>query len=71
MSVQALLNELSQLYAVPLHKMIIGGFSQGGILSIDVGLKMKTGGIIAWSSGMLNGEEWRKLASEIYGINVR
>lgn len=68
--VQDLLNELSILYSVPLSNIIIGGFSQGAILSIDVGLKMKIGGIIAWSAGMLNGKEWKSLIGKNSAINV-
>lgn len=69
MNVRMLIDEVSVLYSLPTSKIVIGGFSQGGIVSIDVALKMEVAGLICWSAGMLNGHEWRKLA-QAKNLNV-
>jgi phospholipase/carboxylesterase len=60
--IQNLIKDLSQSYNVPINKIIVGGFSQGAILSLDVGLKLEVAGIVSWSAAMMNGLEWKKLA---------
>jgi len=60
--IQTLIKDISLLYNVPLNKILVGGFSQGAMLSIDVGLKLDVAGVISWSAGMVNAQEWHRLA---------
>lgn len=47
-------------YDLPAHKIIIGGFSQGSMLSTDVALHYpdRLGGLIVWSGALINAAVW-------------
>lgn len=54
---------------VPWNKIILGGFSQGGMLAADVFMHApeEPKGLIIWSSALVNKDEWKKCAqSEAY-----
>jgi phospholipase/carboxylesterase len=47
------LGEISERYATPFTKMVLGGFSQGGMMSIDAGFRVdpQLAGIVVLSGG--------------------
>lgn len=45
----ALLTELSQTTGMPFSKMILGGFSQGGAMTLDVGVRLPLAGLMVLS----------------------
>ena len=55
---------------VPLDRLIIGGFSQGGMLATDVTLHLDAPpkGLAVLSGTLVNGEEWSKLAAKHAGF---
>ncbi|HEX2910762.1 MAG TPA: alpha/beta fold hydrolase [Chloroflexia bacterium] len=50
--VTALLDDLRQRYQMPANKIVLGGFSQGGMMTLEVGLRYpeKLAGLVALSS---------------------
>jgi phospholipase/carboxylesterase len=54
---------------VPWNNIILGGFSQGGMLAMDIFMHApeEPKGLVIWSSALVNKEEWKKCAqSENY-----
>ncbi len=53
-----------EVLKVPMDKLILGGFSQGGMLATDVTLHLPEPprGLAVLSGTLVNAEEWRKLA---------
>ena len=50
---------------LPPSKIVLGGFSQGSILSIDLALRLPEtiGALVVWSGTLLCEQEWRSLAA--------
>lgn len=63
---------LSERYGLRLSQMVIGGFSQGAMLSVDTCLALpeNVGGVIAMSGSLLNETEWRERAPQHQGLRV-
>jgi phospholipase/carboxylesterase len=53
-------------YNLPAEKIVIGGFSQGSMLTTDVALHYEggLGGLIVWSGALINEPVWKKKAEE-------
>ena len=53
-------------YNLPSEKIVIGGFSQGAMLTTDVALHYDgaIGGLIVWSGALINEPIWKAKASE-------
>ena len=53
-------------YSLPASKIIVGGFSQGSMLTTDVALHYNEplGGLIAWSGALINEEVWKEKAGQ-------
>ena len=70
--VVAMLRELeSELGATP-DRLVLGGFSQGAMLSCDVALRMETppAGLALMSATLLSATEWAPLAANLAGRRV-
>jgi phospholipase/carboxylesterase len=69
--VQALA-ELQKDLKVPTEKLVLGGFSQGSMLSLDVALqtRLPLRGLILWSSTLAAEEKWQKGMPERRGLPV-
>ncbi len=54
------------------NSLILGGFSQGSMLTTDVALRMETNpaGLFVWSGNLLNEDEWRDLAPNRKDLKV-
>jgi phospholipase/carboxylesterase len=67
---RALAIELIEELAVPNEQLILGGFSQGGMLATDVTLHLDTApaGLAVLSGTLVNGQEWAKLAPKHSGL---
>ncbi|MFK7769200.1 MAG: alpha/beta hydrolase [Mariniblastus sp.] len=54
-------------YSMPASKIVIGGFSQGSMLSTDVAIHYpeQLGGLIVWSGALINEKVWSPKANEI------
>jgi len=65
---KALMDVLTQLKlenpTVPWSKFILGGFSQGAIMSVDVAFHLDetVGAVVGWSGALMCKGEWEKLA---------
>jgi len=75
-SLLSVLAELKkELTSVPWSRFVIGGFSQGAILSVDVSLHLKKEesdaiNVVCWSGGLMCRQEWEKLFDRKKNINV-
>ena len=60
------ISELQKEFAIAPSNTVIGGFSQGAMLSTDVALNISdaVGGLILWSGTLLNESEWRSQAGK-------
>jgi phospholipase/carboxylesterase len=60
-----LVEELGETTGVPVSKFVLGGFSQGAMLAIDLALRLpeRPGGLCVLSGSLLNEDEWRTLAA--------
>eukprot|EP01126_Amoeba_proteus_P046790 TRINITY_DN5305_c0_g1_i18.p1 TRINITY_DN5305_c0_g1~~TRINITY_DN5305_c0_g1_i18.p1 ORF type:complete len:312 (-),score=56.94 TRINITY_DN5305_c0_g1_i18:149-1012(-) len=67
-----MINILVKEHNLPYSKVVIGGFSQGAILSTDVVLKLDSnvGALVVWSGTLLNAAEWQRLAPSKKGLKV-
>ena len=67
-----LIEEVLQRYQLPISKIVLGGFSQGAMLSTDVALQLEQppGGLVVWSGALLNEEEWSARAGRLKGVPV-
>jgi phospholipase/carboxylesterase len=68
----ALLAEAGRHYALTADRFLLGGFSQGAMLSTDVALRLKKppAGLAILSGGLINEAEWRRLAAERGSLSV-
>jgi phospholipase/carboxylesterase len=66
------LAELQRELAVPPGRLILGGFSQGSMLSLDVALRseLPLAGLILWSSTFLAQSKWRPAMPSRRGLRV-
>lgn len=71
----ALVEMVRQLQAdteLPLAKFVLGGFSQGAMLAIDVALHLDSppGGLVVWSGMTINQIEWEPRLRQLEGIPI-
>lgn len=54
-------------FELPLSRIVIGGFSQGAMVTTDVALSLDqpVGGLIVWSGTVICEQKWQALAAEI------
>ncbi|MCX7977904.1 MAG: serine esterase [Bdellovibrionaceae bacterium] len=64
-NVDLMLRELK----VPGHRLVLGGFSQGGMLAVDTALRLPENpmGLLLLSTACINKKEWSKLAPKRAG----
>src|SRR5262245_14861854 len=62
----ALLEEAGQHFGLTADRFLLGGFSQGAMLTTDVALRLKKrpAGLCILSGALTNEPEWRRLANE-------
>jgi phospholipase/carboxylesterase len=67
-----LLDALKARYSLDDSKLVLGGFSQGAMLSLDVALHRSTppAALILMSGTLINEAEWRPLYSKLAGVPV-
>jgi phospholipase/carboxylesterase len=67
---RAAVTEFLKSLGVPWSQLIIGGFSQGGILAVDLALRAPEPplGLIVLSANLINEKEWRVLARARKGL---
>lgn len=67
-----LVKEVQAETGLGLDRIVLGGFSQGSMLTVDVALQLPTNvaALVAWSGTLLNEEEWRRLAPRHGGLRV-
>jgi phospholipase/carboxylesterase len=67
----ALLTALSAA-GVPSSRLVLGGFSQGSMLAMDLALRMKEppAGLVLWSTTFLTEPAWRTLLHARSGLRV-
>jgi phospholipase/carboxylesterase len=70
--VDALVTELTQELSVPEDKLVLGGFSQGAMLSLDLALHTSRplAGLILLSSTFLNRDVWQPLMAARASVPV-
>lgn len=67
-----LIDEVRAETGLPLSRFVLGGFSQGSMLAIDVTLRLSEapGGLVIWSGTLLCEDQWRPLAAGRAGLPV-
>jgi len=67
-----LVAELCERSQLPKSRVILGGFSQGAMLSTDAALRMndRPGGLIVWSGTLLDEAAWTQAAAEGTSLQV-
>jgi phospholipase/carboxylesterase len=67
-----LVDELCERTKLPKSRVIVGGFSQGAMLSTDAALRMpeRPAGLIVWSGTLLNEVAWTQAASQGSSLQV-
>jgi phospholipase/carboxylesterase len=71
-AVQGVLDELSTLLEAKPEQTILGGFSQGAMLSLDVALHRAKApaGVILMSGTLIARDEWQPLLPKLHGVPV-
>ncbi|MBL8919099.1 MAG: phospholipase [Myxococcaceae bacterium] len=71
-AVHALVNEVMNSAGVPFSKLVLGGFSQGAMISTDVALRLEEApaGLVVLSGTLLLEELWRTKATARAGLPV-
>lgn len=66
------LEEIRKMTGLGWNKIVLGGFSQGSMLTTDITLRLpeNPAGLVIYSGTLLNREEWTKLAPNRAGLNV-
>ena len=66
------LHYLSQRWGLRLSQFVLGGFSQGAMLSVDSSLALpeNTAGVVAMSGSLMNETEWLERAPNHRGLRV-
>lgn len=67
-----LVKEVQAETGLGLDRIVLGGFSQGSMLTVDVALHLpgNVAALVAWSGTLLNEEEWRRLGPAHAGLRV-
>jgi phospholipase/carboxylesterase len=70
--VDALLGELAGVLGAPPAKIVLGGFSQGAMLSLDVALRTAhpVGGLVLMSGTHIAADEWAARYDHLRGVPV-
>ncbi len=70
--IETTLDELERGLRVPPGQTVLGGFSQGAMLSTDVMLRgrRKLAGVVIWSGTVIAEGEWRPLLSSSQGLPI-
>jgi phospholipase/carboxylesterase len=68
----ALLDAVAQQTKLPMSRIVIGGFSQGAMLSTDVALRLEEApaGLAILSGTLLSADQWKTLAPRRAGLDV-
>jgi phospholipase/carboxylesterase len=68
----ALLDVVRQQTKLPLSRVVLGGFSQGAMLTTDTALRLEEapGGLAIFSGTLLSVDQWRTLAHKRAGLDV-
>ncbi len=66
------LDDLERGLGVPTGKTVLGGFSQGAMLSTDVMLQTgrKLAGVVLWSGTIIAEPQWQPLLSRTHGLPI-
>lgn len=69
---QKMLDECTQETGIPVSRTVLGGFSQGAMLSTDVSLHLATppAGLIILSGSLINHDEWQERLKSRSGLAV-
>lgn len=67
-----LLTEAGQHFGVAANRVVLGGFSQGAMLTTDIALRLKNApaGLCALSGALINQDEWQPLVAERGSLRV-
>jgi phospholipase/carboxylesterase len=67
-----LIEQLKVRWRLPSSRMIVGGFSQGSMLTTEVALHYpeRLGGLIVWSGALICEEDWKAAATKQQPLNV-
>ena len=70
--VTELIHQVKEEVGLAADRLIIGGFSQGAMLTTDVALSLpdSVGGLIVWSCTLLNEQVWQLAAETKAGLRV-
>jgi phospholipase/carboxylesterase len=68
----AVIDALRDRYGLPMSRIVLGGFSQGAVLSIDVSLRMPEPPALltVFSGTLMSEDEWRALLANRREMNV-
>jgi phospholipase/carboxylesterase len=68
----AILQAIASETGLPFSKVVLGGFSQGAMLAMDVALHLDTplAGLVLWSGTLLNEVEWTQRTSVLKDLPV-
>ncbi|MDX2008829.1 MAG: phospholipase [Myxococcaceae bacterium] len=71
-ALHAMVNEAMNASKLPFSKLVLGGFSQGAMISTDVALRLEEapGGLVALSGTLLVEDVWRAKAKARAGLPV-
>jgi phospholipase/carboxylesterase len=71
-AVHAMVNEAMNASGLPFSKLVLGGFSQGAMITTDVALRLEEApaGLVALSGTLLVEDAWRQKASARKGLPV-
>jgi len=67
-----LVRELGTLLGAPANKTVLGGFSQGAMLSLDVALRLphRLAGLVLMSTSIVALDEWTPLFPSLKGVPI-
>lgn len=70
--VEHVVQEIMDENRISAEKIVVGGFSQGAMLTTDVALNFpeQLGGLIVWSGSLINEEAWRTAVKSRSGLQV-
>ncbi len=70
--VTELINQVKEEAGLAMERVVIGGFSQGAMLTTDVALSLseQAGGLVVWSGTLLNKKVWQTKAATKAGLRV-
>ena len=70
--INQVIEQVKRDYELTSGQIVLGGFSQGAMLSTDVALHASEplGGLIVWSGALINEPVWKKLAEQQSPLNI-